>query len=189
MSLIFIFLRILSLLTRLFIANQGTGSLVGSDQISRSLPPQHLDSLSHTKVAANQGEAGAHDLAGSWCSAYRRSHPERLAALETPEIEIVDRFGNWHHLIGLKARAQFWKDGFDMTTRKDSHPECFIQHVRLTGLKAAIAQVTVSYDEGIALADGNRIPPFSEIHTLVLANVAGRWLITAEDIVQQNSSR
>ena len=189
MPVIFTFLRILSLLTRLLIANQGKGSLVGSDQISRSLPPQHLDSLSHTKVAANQGEAGAHDLAGSWCSAYRRSDPERLAALETPEMEIVDRFGDWHHLIGLKARAQFWKDGFDMTSSKDFHPECFIQHARLTGLKAAIAQVTVSYDEGIALADGNRIPPFSEIHTLVLANVAGRWLITAEDIVQQNSSR
>jgi len=104
-------------------------------------------------------------------------------------MEIVDRFGDWHHLIGLKARAQFLKDGFDMTSRKDFRAECFIQHVRLIGLNAAIAQVTVSYDEGIALTDGNRIPPFSEIHTLVLANVAGKWLITAEDIVQQNSWR
>ena len=189
MSVIFTFLRILSLLTRLLLANQGTSSLVGSDAISRSLPPGHVEGLSHTKVAANQGEAGARDLAGSWCSAYKRSDPERLAALATPEMEIVDRFGDWHHLIGLKARAQFWKDGFDMTSRKDFRPKCFIQHVRLIGLNAAIAQVTVSYNEGIALADSNRIPPFSEIHTLVLANVAGRWLITAEDIVQQNSSR
>jgi len=104
-------------------------------------------------------------------------------------MEIVDRFGDWHHLIGFKARAQFWKDGFDLTNRKHFRPKCFIQHVRLIGLNAAIAQVTVSYDEGIALADGNRIPPFSEIHTLVLANVSGNWLITAEEIVQQNSWR
>ena len=189
MSLIITFLRILSLLTHLFVSNQGTSSLVGSDQINRSLPPEHLEALSHTRVAAKPGEAGARDLAGSWCSAYKRSDPERLAALETREMEIVDRFGDWHHLIGFKARAQFWKDGFDLTNRKHFRPKCFIQHVRLIGLNAAMAQVTVSYDEGIALADGNRIPPFSEIHTLVLANVAGRWLITAEDIVQQNSSR
>jgi hypothetical protein len=64
------------------------------------------------------------DLASSWCSAYRGSDPERLAALETREIEIVDRFGEWHHLIGLKARVHFWEDGFDMAGLKDFRPAC-----------------------------------------------------------------
>jgi hypothetical protein len=54
-------------------------------------------------------------------------------------------------------------------------------------LNAAIAQVAVSYNAGIALKDDDSIPPFSEIHTLVLVKVEGAWLISAQDIVQQNS--
>jgi hypothetical protein len=53
----------------------------------------------------------------------------------------------------------------------------------------AIVQVTVSFDDGIVLKDGDRIPPFAEIHTLVLVRVEGTWLISAQDIVQQNSRK
>jgi hypothetical protein len=114
-------------------------------------------------------------------------NPERLAALETQEMEIVDRFGDWHHLIGIKAREHFWEDGFEMTSRKDFRPECSVQHVRLIGRNVAIVEVTVSFDDGIVLNDGDRIPRFSEIHTLILVRVEGTWLISAQDIVQQNS--
>jgi hypothetical protein len=110
-----------------------------------------------------------------------------LAALETQELEIVDRFGDWHHLIGIKAREHFWEDGFDMTSRKHFRPECTVQHVRLIGRNVAIGQVTVSFDDGIVLKDGGRIPPFSEIHTFVLVRVEGTWRISVQDIVQQNS--
>jgi len=111
-----------------------------------------------------------------------------LAALETREMEIVDRFGDWHHPIGLEAREQFWKDGIDMTSRKDFRPECTVQHVRLIGLNAAVVQVMVFYHDGIALKGGDRISAFSEIHTLFLAKAEGRWLISAQDVVQQSSS-
>ena len=75
------------------------------------------------------------------------SDPEQLAGLETREMEIVDRFGDWHHLIGLKAHEQFWKEGFEMTSRKDFRSECSVQHVRLIGLNSAIVQGKVSCDE------------------------------------------
>jgi len=103
-------------------------------------------------------------------------------------MQIVDRFGDWHHPIGLEAREQFWKDGIEMTSRKDFRPECTVQHVRLIGLNAAVVQVMVLYHEGIALKGGDRISPFSEIHTLFLAKAQGRWLISAQDVVQQSSS-
>jgi hypothetical protein len=55
-------------------------------------------------------------------------------------------------------------------------------------LNAAVVQVMVLYHEGIALKGGDRISAFSEIHTLFLAKAEGRWLISAQDVVQQSSS-
>jgi len=62
-------------------------------------------------------------------------------------MEIVERFGDWHHLIRLKAHEQFWKEGFEMTSRKDFRSECSVQHVRLIGLNSAIVPGKVSSDE------------------------------------------
>lgn len=68
-----------------------------------------------------------------------------------------------------------------MKTRNAFHPECTVQHVRLTGKNTAIVQVAVSYDRGIALEDGDRIPPFSEIHKLVLVRIDDAWRISTQD--------
>lgn len=187
MSGIFTFMRILLLVVDFLAANGGTRSPVESGANTGSLPLGQSAALLHTKVAANAPEKAVHKLASSWCSAYRSSAPERLAALETWEMEIVDRFGERHHLIGLKAREHFWEDGFDFVSRRDFRPACVLQQVRLIGLNAAVVQVKVSYDEGIALKDGDCIPRFSEIHSLVLVKVQDRWLITMHNIVQQNS--
>lgn len=43
-----------------------------------------------------------------------------------------------------------------------------------------------SYAEGIALKGGERILPFSEIHTLILVRAKGGWLFSAQDIVRRN---
>jgi hypothetical protein len=155
-------MRILFLVVDFLATIGGTQSPVESGANTRSLPPEQSTALLHTKVAAIAPEKAVKDLASSWCSAYRSSDPERLTALETREIEIVDRFGEWYHLIGLKARVHFWEDGFDMVSLKDFRPAC---HVRLIGLNAGVVQVRVSYDDGIALKNGDRIPRFSEIHT------------------------
>jgi hypothetical protein len=49
-------------------------------------------------------------------------------------------------------------------------------------MNTAIVQVAVSYDNGIALEGGERIPPFSEIHRLALVKVEGTWRISAQDV-------
>ena len=54
-------------------------------------------------------------------------------------------------------------------------------------MNTAIVQVAVSYNEGIALEDGDRIPPFSEIHRLALVKVGGAWRISAPDTAHPNS--
>jgi hypothetical protein len=99
----------------------------------------------------------------------------------------VDRFGDWHHLTGLKDRERFWREGFDVIRTKDFHPECTIEHIRLIRLDFAIVQAKVSYDQGISLKGGDRIPPFSEIHTFVVMKINDIWLISAENIVQKTS--
>jgi hypothetical protein len=180
------FIRILSFVFLFLVTGQGTSILARPDSNKHSSLAQQAKTSSHTRPAAIPAEKGAQDLVSSWCSAYREMDPERLAALETGEIEIVDRFGDWYHLIGLKSRERFWEDGFDMIRREEFRPECAVKHVRLIRSEVAIVQATVSYTQGIALK-GDRIPPFSEIHTFVLVKVQGTWLISAQDIVQQNS--
>ena len=185
--MIFTIIRILFFLVDFLVSSHGLRCFVGSDPKNYASPKEYSGNSSDTGVAAIQEQTDTRDIASSWCSAYRTADSERLAALETQEIEIVDRFGDWHHLIGLKARQSFWADGLDMTSRRDFLPECTVQHVRLIGLNTATAQVKVSYDEGILLKDGDRVPPFSEIHTLVLVRVKDTWLVSAHDIVQRHS--
>jgi hypothetical protein len=181
------FIRIFSFVILFFVTGQGTSILARPDSNKDSSLAQQAKTSSHTSLAAIAIEKGAHDLISSWCSSYRQSDPARLAAMETGEIEIVDRFGDWHHLIGQKSQERFWKDGFDMIRREEFRPECAVQHVRLIRADVAIVQATVSYNEGIALQGDDRIPPFSETHTFVLVMAKGYWLISAQNIVQQNS--
>ena len=150
------------------------------DLNSHSSPLEDTKASSHTRFVPARIGKNANELVSG------RSDPKELAALETGEFQIVDRFCDWHDLIGLKARAHFWTDGFAMIRREEFFPQCMVQHVRLTPWNAGIAQLTVSYNRGIALEGGERIPPFSEIHTFLLARVESGWLVSAEDIVQQN---
>jgi ketosteroid isomerase-like protein len=143
--------------------------------------------LSSQTFATNPKEKGARDLVKSWCSAYGQSDADRLAASEMLEVEIVDRFGDWHHLTGLQDRERFWREGFDIIRSKDFNPQCIIEDVRLIRLDVAIAQARITYDQGIGLKGGDRIPPFSEIHTFVLMKSDDTWLISAQDIVQRIS--
>ena len=69
-----------------------------------------------------------------------------------------------------------------MKGRKGFHPECIVRDVRLVGRNTAIVRVAVSYNDGIALEGGDRIPPFSEIHKLALVKVEGTWRVSAQDI-------
>lgn len=76
-----------------------------------------------------------------------------------------------------------------MIRTKDFHPECTIEHIRLSRSDIAIVQARVSYNQGIGLKGGDRIPPFSEIHTFVAMKTDDIWLISAQDIIQRTFLR
>lgn len=171
-SLIFTIIRLLLLLPHFLAESQGTHSLVDSDlnnhfHHSKTREHRHTQGsclLPREKVRMNWLVFGVLRTGGLI--------PKGLAELATEEIEIVDRFGDWHDLIGLKAREHFWADGFAIDTPgrifSTMHSStCF------TRWNAGIAQATVSFNKGIALEGGERIPPFSEIHTFPLVRVEG----------------
>lgn len=177
----------LLLATQLWAATQGRGRFPDPNESSDPSLAMQSRVQRESSFASTSEEKGARDLVKSWCSAYGQSDPERLAALETTEVEIVDRFGDWHHLTGLKDRERFWREGFDMIRKKNFHPGCIIEHVRLIRFDVVIVQVKVFYDQGIRLMGSDRIPPFSEIHTFVLMKGDRAWLISVQDIVQRIS--
>ena len=51
----------------------------------------------------------------------------------------------------------------------------------------AIAHANVSYPQGIRLEGGEKIRPYSEIHTFVIAGNAGRWRIFGHNVTKQVS--
>jgi ketosteroid isomerase-like protein len=179
--------RFLFLAAQLWAASQAGGRFPDPDDSNGPPSAKQGRLSSQTSLRTTPKEKGARDLVKSWCSAYRQSDPERLAALEMTEVEIVDRFGDWHHLTGRRDRERFWREGLDMIRTKDFRPECSIEHARLIRPDVAIVQARISYDRGIGLKGSDRIPPFCEIHTFVLTKSHDAWLISAQDIVQQIS--
>lgn len=130
-------------------------------------------------------EKAARELIHGWCSAYSEMNPKQLAALETEEAEIVDGFGDPHYFLSRNDRERFWADGFEMIEAQGFHPQCVFQDIRLLHLDVAIVQATVAYPHGIRLKGGERIPPYSEIHTFIVAKNEETWLIAAHNFTRQ----
>jgi hypothetical protein len=130
-------------------------------------------------------EKPARDLIDAWCSAYSELNPKQMAALETTGAEVVDGFGDPHYFLSRNDRERFWADGFEMIESQGFHPQCVFQHFRLLHPGVAIVQATMAYPHGIRLKGGERIPPYSEIHTFVVAKNEETWLIAAHSFTRQ----
>lgn len=125
------------------------------------------------------------ELIRTWCSAYSDLNPKEMADLETAGVEVVDGFGDEHHFMSRNDRERFWDEGFQMIDTQEFHPQCILQHIRLLHPGVAIVQATVSYPHGIRLKGGERIRPYSEIHTFVVAKNEETWLIAAHNFTRQ----
>jgi hypothetical protein len=155
------------------------------------VPDSHQTSFGiedEPRTTANSATASeekqANDLVESWCSSYGKLDARQLAALGTGEVQIVDRFGKGHHLIGAADHERFWNEWFATIVKKDFHPECTLQYARFIRPEVAILQARVFYKQGIRSKGGERIPAFSEIHTFVAAVNGDLWRISAQAIVK-----
>ena len=124
-------------------------------------------------------------LIDRWCTAYGDLNEKELAALESPNVEIVDRFGELHVAKQRSDEERFWSEGFEMIRRGDFHPICAIEQIRSTRPDVVIVHADISYSGGIPLKGGDYMPAFSEIHTFIVSRKEAVWQIVGHDITKR----
>ena len=124
-------------------------------------------------------------LISRWVEAYQDLDAKRLAALETPDVEIVDRFGELHLPSGRNENEKLWSDAFEIVSRNTLPPTVTIGRIRFLRPDVAVVQVSWRFAEGILLADEERIPSFSQVDTYVVIKSQGVWLVAAHNMQEQ----
>ena len=159
-----------------------TSATSGSNKDAERPPDWQSGGLSTTNPVSESAARPVRELIERWCAAYGDLDEKKLAALESPNIEVVDRFGELHVAKERSDEERFWAEGFEMIDRKDFHPVCTIEEIRSTRPDVMIVHAEISYSGGIPLIGGEYIPPFSEIHTFLVSRDEAVWRIAAHDI-------
>jgi ketosteroid isomerase-like protein len=133
--------------------------------------------------AANEVEI--RDFIAHWNAAYTGLDAAALAALETPDYQMVDRFGHWIQSEGPAFNQQLWAMTFRDIYHGKPGPARVIESIRFLAPQAAIVQARANHSEGATLDDGKRIPPFWEIDTYTLIKTKDGWKVTLLNIHNQ----
>lgn len=126
-------------------------------------------------------------LMSDWVAAYKNLDAKRLAALEVPNVEIVDRFGDLHEPTGRAENESLWSDTFDVISPSTEPPKTTIDHIRFLQPDVAVVQMSWQFASGILLTDGSRIPPYSQIDIYVVTKSQGKWLVAAHYMQEKKS--
>jgi hypothetical protein len=184
---IWVLVQILFVVVQFWLATHSRCRAPVPDSYQTSFAIEDEPRTTANSVTASE-EKQANDLVESWCSSYDKLDARQLAALSTGEVQIIDRFGKGHHLIGATDHERFWNEWFGTISKKDFHPECALQFARFIRPEVAILQARVSYKQGIRSKGGEHIPAFSEIHTFVATVNGDVWRISAQIIVKEAES-
>jgi uncharacterized protein (TIGR02246 family) len=134
-----------------------------------------------------QDEQGVRELMARWNAAYRGLDASALAALETDDYQMVDRFGEWYDSRGAAENERLWDWAFKNIYRGKPGPERTIENVRFLRPEVAIVGAKGQWGE-ITLDDGTRIRPHGEIDTFVLVKQGKQWKVAQLDIANQMES-
>jgi uncharacterized protein (TIGR02246 family) len=129
-------------------------------------------------------DAGVRQTIAAWNAAYRAMNAKTLAALFTPEVEIIDRFGHWVKAESTEQVENLWQQTFTTIYQGKPGPERKVERVRMLSSDVALVQATTRWD-AVTLPDGRVIPSHGEIDTFVLVKQNGAWRITALNIHNQ----
>jgi uncharacterized protein (TIGR02246 family) len=130
-------------------------------------------------------ERAVRTLMSGWVEAYEDLDAKRIAALETPDVEIVDRFGELHLPSGRRENEKLWTGTFEAVSRNSARPTVTIGPIRFARPDVAVVQVSSRVPEGVLLVDGERIPPYSQLDTYVVVKVHGVWLVAAHNMQEK----
>jgi hypothetical protein len=178
-------LRLLLLIAHLWAVTHGVSASPNLSKDFERAVRLDRETTTQSSLSSTIEERRGLQLIKRWCSAYAQLNPARIAELQAPEVEIVDRFGGFHRLSARKEQERFWAAGFDIIQAGEFHPQCEALDVVFINSNTAVVHTKVSYPHGIRLKGGERIPPYSEIHTFVIAEREGPWLISGHSVTKQ----
>jgi len=137
------------------------------------------------RPSSTSEESVIRTLMSQWVDAYQHLDAKRIAALELPDVEVVDRFGELHLPSSRDENEQLWSDAFETLSRKTAPPTVTVDRIQFLQPDVALVQVSWQFAEGIMLVDGERIPPFLQTDTYVLVRSHGSWLVAAHNIQEK----
>lgn len=130
-------------------------------------------------------EAGVRKFIDNWNAAYTTMNAKDLAALETADYEMIDRFGHWIKSEGPQFNERLWQEGFTQIYRGKPGPPRQVESIRFLSPSVAIVQARANHPEGVTLDDGSKIPPFWEINTYTLVKTDAGWRVILLNIHNQ----
>ena len=139
----------------------------------------------HQPTTRPKEESVVRSLISRWIEAYKALDAKRLVALETPDVQVVDRFGVLHVSSGRSDNEKLWSDSFEVVARNAEPPIITIEGIRFLRPDLALVQASLRFTDGILLVDGDRIPPFSQTDTFVVMKSQGAWLIAAHNMQEK----
>jgi len=130
-------------------------------------------------------EAGVRSFIDRWNAAYTTMNAKDLAALETTDYEMIDRFGHWIKSEGPKFNENLWHATFTEIYRGKPGPARQIESIRFLSPTIAVVQARANHPDGVTLDDGSKIPPFWEINTYTLVKTGDGWRVVLLNIHNQ----
>ena len=138
----------------------------------------------HSQPSIND-ERGVRDFISRWNTAYTSLDAAALAALESDDYEMIDRFGHWIKSEGPESKQRLWAITFKDIYHGKPGPARTVESIRFMAPNIAVVQARANHAEGVVLDDGTRIPPFWEIDTYTLIEVNGGWRVILLNIHNQ----
>jgi ketosteroid isomerase-like protein len=135
--------------------------------------------------ASSNDETEIRDFIARWNAAYTGLDAAALAAMETPDFQLVDRFGHWIKSQGPEFNQRLWALTFRDIYHGKPGPARTIESIRMLAPQAAIVQARANHADGVTLDDGTHIPPFWEIDTYTLVRTAQGWRLALLNIHNQ----
>lgn len=135
--------------------------------------------------ASGNDEAGVREFIARWNTAYTTLDSGALARMETPDYEMVDRFGHWVKTEGPEFNERLWALTFREIYHGKPGPARTIESIRFMAPTVAIVEARANHPDGVTLDDGTHIPPFWEINTYTLVKTDAGWKVALLNIHNQ----
>jgi ketosteroid isomerase-like protein len=135
--------------------------------------------------AAGDPESEVRDFIARWNAAYTGLDAAALAAMETPDFHMVDRFGHWIQSEGPEFNRRLWTMTFQEIYHNRPGPARRVENIRFMAPAVAVVQARAWHPDPIVLDDGTKIPPFWEINTYTLLKTTDGWRVSVMNIHNQ----